>query len=98
MHPRRRGDGLTVPTLAAPAAQIVVRTFDMGGGVGAKDRQLAEAFPLLAVLGTNSDDTCARLQAGQALERVLLVACQSGLQASYLNQPIQVARLLSTAT
>lgn len=93
MHPRRRGDGLTIPTLAVPAAQLVVRTFDMGGGVGAKDRELAKASPLLAVLGTNSDHMHARLQAGQALEHVLLVACQHGLQASYLNQPVQVANL-----
>lgn len=93
MHPRRRGDGLTVPALAAPVAQFVIRTFDMGGGVGAKDRELAEASPLLAVLGTASDDPRDWVQAGQALQRVLLVACQHGLQASYLNQPIQVASL-----
>ncbi len=93
MHPRRRGDGLTIPALAAPLAQVVVRTFDLGGGVGAKDRQLAQASPLLAVLGTDSDDPLELLRAGQALQRVLLVACQDGLQASYLNQPIQVAAL-----
>lgn len=95
MHPRRRGDGLTIPALAAPVARLVVRTFDMGGGVGAKDRELAEASPLLAVLGTDGDQPRHWLRAGQALERVLLVACQNGLQASYLNQPIQVASLRS---
>jgi hypothetical protein len=93
MHPRRRGDGLSVPALAAPAAQLVVRTFDMGGGVGAKDRELAEASPLLAVLGTDSDHPRHWMLAGQALQRTLLVACGHGLQASYLNQPIQVASL-----
>jgi len=93
MHPRRRGDGLTVPALAGPVAQLVVRTFDMGGGVGAKDRELAELSPLLAVLGTDSDHPRDWVQAGQALQRVLLVACQHGLQASYLNQPIQIASL-----
>jgi hypothetical protein len=93
MHPRRRGDGLTVPTLAAPVARLVVRTFDMGGGVGAKDRELADASPLLAVLGTDGDQLGDWLLAGQALERVLLVACRHELQASYLNQPIQVASL-----
>ena len=93
MHPRRRGDGLTVPTLAAPIARVIVRTFDMGGGVGAKDRKMAEESPLLAVLGTDGDQARDWLLAGQALERVLLVACQNGLQASYLNQPIQVASL-----
>jgi hypothetical protein len=93
MHPRRRGDGLTVPALALPATQLVVRTFDMGGGVGAKDRDLTEASPLLAVLGTKGDDAHNWLCAGQALERVLLRACEQGLQASYLNQPVQVAPL-----
>jgi len=33
------------------------------------------------------------LAAGQALERILLAACDAGLQASYLNQPIQVEAL-----
>lgn len=95
MRPRRRGDGLTVPTLAAPVTRAVVRTFDMGVGVGTKDRKLAEASLLLAVLGTEGDQPRDWLLAGQALERVLLVACQNGLQASYLNQPIQVAALRS---
>lgn len=95
MHPRRRGDGLTIPSLAAPVAQFVVRSFDMGGGVGAKDRELAEASPLLAVLNTDGDHPGDWLLAGQALQRVLLVACQHGLQASYLNQPIQIAPLRS---
>jgi hypothetical protein len=93
MHPRRRGDGLTVPSLAAPVTQLVVRTFDLGGGVGAKDRELAEASPLLAVLCTEGAQPRDWLLAGQALERVLLVACRHGLQASYLNQPIQVVSL-----
>lgn len=93
MHPRREGDGLAVPGLVAPLARTVVRTFDMGAGVGARDRELADESPVLAVLGTGRDDPAAWLAAGQALERVLLTACRHGLQASYLNQPIQVASL-----
>ncbi len=93
MHPRRRGDGLTVPGIVAPIAQIVVRTFDMGNGVGAKDKQLADESPVLAVLGTASDNVADWLKAGQALEKVLLSAHSQGLQASYLNQPVQVASL-----
>lgn len=93
LHPRCRGDGLVVPLLAAPIAQLVVRIFDLGPAVGAKDRDLAAASPLLAVLGTDDDQPRDWLRAGQALERVLLVACHNGMQGSYLNQPIQVASL-----
>jgi len=93
MHPRRCGDGLTLPVLAIPVAQIVVRTFDMGHGVAAKDRQLADESPVLAMLSTAGDIPRDWLAAGQALQRLLLVGVQLGLQASYLNQPVQVATL-----
>ena len=93
MHPRRQGDGLSMPGLAVPIAQAVVRTFDMGHGVGAKDQELADASPLLAVLGTTADSPEHWLIAGQALQRVLLKASTLDLQASYLNQPVQVPAL-----
>ena len=93
MHPRRRGDGLTLPALAISVAQMVVRTFDMGHGVAAKDRQLADESPVLAVLNTVGDSPHDWLAAGQALQRLLLLGVQLGLQASYLNQPVQVATL-----
>ncbi|AHE97685.1 Acg family FMN-binding oxidoreductase [Thioalkalivibrio paradoxus] len=93
MRPPHDGDGLSVPPLVGVVAQAVVRTFDIGGGVGAKDRDIAEASPLLAVLGTEGDRTRDWLVAGQALQRVLLTARARDLQASYLNQPIQVGAL-----
>jgi hypothetical protein len=93
MHPRRRGDGLALPDLALPVAQAVVRTFDMGYGVAARDIQLADASPVLAVLGTPGDTLADWIAAGQALQRLLLTATQHGLQASFLNQPIEVASL-----
>lgn len=93
MHPYRAGDGLAMPALVAPVARLVVRTFDLGKRVGAKDRVLATSSPLLAVLGTNGDGPSDWLAAGQALQRVLLTGCGRGLQASYLNQPVQVATL-----
>jgi hypothetical protein len=93
MHPRRSGDGLALPGLVAPVAQMVVRTFDMGDGVAARDRQLADESPVLAVLGTARDAVRDWLAAGQALQRALLRACMHGLQASFLNQPVQVAPL-----
>ncbi len=93
MHPRRSGDGLTVPGLLATVAHTVVRRFDMGGGRAARDAELAEESPLLAVLGTPGDEIRDWLHAGQALQRVLLTAHGLGLEASYLNQPIQVPEL-----
>ncbi|MGM0907213.1 MAG: Acg family FMN-binding oxidoreductase [Pseudomonadota bacterium] len=93
MHPRRRGDGLTIPGIVRPIAKMVVRTFDMGNRVGAKDKQLADESPVLAVLGSTGDNVADWLATGQALEKVLLSAHSQGLQASYLNQPIQVSSL-----
>jgi len=93
MHPRSKSDGLTVPGLVVPVARAVVRMFNMGKSVGAKDHQLADESPVLAVLGTPGDSRADWLAAGQALQKVLLVAHVHGLQASYLNQPIQVASL-----
>lgn len=95
MHPRRRGDGLALPGLAVPLAQAVVRTFDMGNGVGARDRQLADASPVLAVLGTPTDALADWIVAGQALQRLLLTARLHGLQASFLNQPTEIEPLRS---
>lgn len=93
MRPRRQGDGLTTSALAAPVVRFVVRSFNMGGGIGAEDRELAETSPLLVVLSTDGDQLRDWLLAGQALQRILLIACQHGLQAAFLNQPIQVASL-----
>ncbi len=96
MRMRGRGDGLTVPTVFAPLARTVVRRFDLGARLGGHDRQLAEDAPRLLLLCTEGDRRVDWLRAGQALERVLLAACQLGLQASYLNQPIQVTSLRPT--
>ena len=93
MHPRRCGDGLAIPVHGAALAQAVVRTFDMGRGVAARDRELADGSPLLTVLGTRDDSELDWLVAGQALQRALLTGVTHGLQASFLNQPIQVSSL-----
>ena len=93
IRPRREGEGLGVPGPIAPFARAMVRTFDMGRRVGRHDGQLAEEAPRLLLLSTAGDERLDWLRAGEALERVLLAACQLGLQASYLNQPVQVAAL-----
>ena len=93
MHPRRPADGLSLPALAIPVAQMVVPIFNTGHGVVAKDRQLADESPVLAVPTTVGDSPRDWLAAGQALQRLLLLGVQLGLQASHLNQPVQVATL-----
>lgn len=90
-----KGDGLAVPALMAPMTRMVVRGFNMGAGIGASDRQLALDAPLFSVLGSGNDSKQDWLQCGQALQRVLLLATHHGLQASFLNQPIQVGPLRS---
>jgi Nitroreductase family len=74
-------------------APLVVRTFDMGAGQAASDEHLLADAPLLAVLGTLEDTVASWLRAGQALQRVLLTATALGLEASFLNQPIEVPTL-----
>lgn len=72
---------------------LVVRTFDRGDGQAAIDHQLATGSPGLLVLGTLGDETGDWLDAGQAMERVLLQATASGLSASFLNQPLEIPEL-----
>jgi hypothetical protein len=93
MHPRRAGDGLTMPDFALPLARMVVSAFDLGSRTGASDQELASSAPLLAVVTTDRDEPEAWLRAGQALQRVLLVAARHGVQAGHLNQPCQLPDL-----
>jgi hypothetical protein len=78
---------------ATPLAASAIRTFDLGDGLAARHLALAHGAPLLACIATTRDDRDAWLSAGQALERMLLVAAQAGFTASYLNQPIEVETL-----
>lgn len=93
IHPRWQGDGLSVSLPAVAISQYIVRTFDMGIHAGSRERKLVHESPLLAVLGTEYDTPRDWLVAGQALQRLLLTACWHNQQASYLNQPVQLALL-----
>ena len=79
--------------LTSSLAPLVVRTFDFGKGQAAKDQQLATGSPVLALLGTDANQTEDWLRAGLALERVVLLARSENVSASFLNQPIEVAEL-----
>ncbi|MEV6160208.1 hypothetical protein AB0L53_58725 [Nonomuraea sp. NPDC052129] len=49
-----------------------------------------EPNPQLAVLTTATDEPLDWLRAGQALQRVLLVAAKHAVSASFLNQPLDL--------
>jgi hypothetical protein len=100
MHPNRsraarglRGYGFGFGDLASVGGPLVVRTFDLGKSQAAKDRELAEHSPLLAVLGTEGDAPADWLVAGQAMQRVLLRARAHSLASSFLNQPVEVEEI-----
>jgi hypothetical protein len=100
VHPNRSlsrdgipGFALGMPNLISNVAPFAFRTFDLGKGRAAKDRQLALSSPSLAVLATVADEPLAWLAAGQALSRLLLRARIEGVFASFLNQPIEVESL-----
>ncbi|MBI4419891.1 MAG: nitroreductase [Gemmatimonadetes bacterium] len=100
MHGNRSGrrDGmpgyaLGLGEIMSAAAPLAIRTFDLGKGRAAKDKELALGSPLLAVLGTDGDAPADWLAAGQALEHILLRAAIEEVSASFLNQPIEVPDL-----
>jgi len=100
IHPNRShsrdgipGYGIGMGDLRSLTGPLVVRTFDLGRGRAARDRELAEGSPMLAVLSTGADNPASWLAAGQALQRVLLTACSVGLYASFLNQPVECPEL-----
>ncbi|MBI4663034.1 MAG: nitroreductase family protein [Verrucomicrobia bacterium] len=72
---------------------VIVRTFNVGEGQAAKDRDIAAHSPVLAVLGTDADTLRDWLAAGQALARVLLRARAAEVWASFLNQPIELPHM-----
>jgi hypothetical protein len=100
IHPNRSashdgmpGYALGLSSLTSSFAPMVVRTFDMGKGQAAKDRQLATGSPALAILDTDADAQTDWLTAGEAMDDVLLRARAGEIWASFLNQPIEVAEL-----
>ena len=75
--------------LVSQAEPLVVRTFDLGKGRAAKDREVALHSPMLAVLGTDRDSRMDWLKVGQALSAILLRARVEDVWASFLNQAVE---------
>lgn len=100
IHPlaSRTQDGMSIASfgqsdrLSMAAAQII-RRFDMGAGIAARDKQIASGSPVLAILSTETDIPMDWLRAGMALANILLEATASGIQSAFLNQPVEVPSL-----
>jgi nitroreductase len=82
-----------VGDLASHVGPLVIRTFDIGDGRAARDRELAMGSPALAVLWSEEDLPREWLHAGQALAAFLLSLDADGIAVSYLNQPIEIPEL-----
>jgi nitroreductase len=90
----RRRDGIPaekkdLPTALPLAATMILRRFDIGAGVAARERELATHSPMLTILGTDEDTPQAWLRAGEAMQDALLTATSLGISASFLNQAIE---------
>lgn len=87
------GYALGFGDVMSAAGPLVVRTFDIGRGVAARNQELVQGSPMLALLGTRRDTPADWLSAGEAVAHVLLRAQVDGVSASFLNQPIEVPDL-----
>lgn len=75
---------------AASLPRWLMRFKGNGQARGERDQELARRAPLLALLAAPGDTVCHWLMVGQGLQRVLLEGALAGLQASYLNQPLEL--------
>lgn len=87
----RHHDGVPLASLGPRSADVPSPVRDLAVDPADRARGTArfEDHPQLAVLATTEDSPRSWLVAGQALQRVLLVATQHGLAASLLNQLIE---------
>ena len=79
--------------IASSIGPFLIRTFDIGKGQAARDKELASGSPVLAVLGTDADEPLNWIQTGQSLMRILLQARARDVWTTYMNQPIEVPEL-----
>lgn len=92
LRPRWRGDGTPVATLGVIPARLGMRRGLVGRRIAARDAAFLLDAPGVAILSTPEEDTVGWLAAGQALQRMLLVAAADGVAAGFANGPCQDVR------
>jgi len=95
-HTQRRdglpGNVLGLNSIESALAPMLLRTFRWKDEErAAHDRELALGSPLLLALGTWHEEPLEWLAAGQALQHLLLAATAANLEASFLNQAVEVS-------
>lgn len=91
MHPRRRGDGLTVGMLTGAVTRPIVAHLDLGRSTAGKDEGITREAPLVGVLVTEGDGAADWIATGRALGHLLLVAAAQGVQAGTPTSPARSA-------
>ncbi len=88
-----RDDGVPASAggpMPEPQDHWVMRDFSAGTAATRVAGKDFEAEPLIAVLSSHLSGRTAEVQAGQALQRVLLTAAADGLAVSFLSQIVEV--------
>lgn len=91
-HPARDGIfgyAMGEDNVESHLAVMATRLLDRGSSQAVRDRDLVEASPLLAVIGTREDLPRDWVRAGEALDRTLLRATGEGLRVAFLNQAVE---------
>lgn len=85
------GFGMGFPTLISFVAPHMLRRFNMAKATKKKDEALLKkSTPLFAVISTKDDDRNSWLRAGEAYEKIALLAEREGLATAVWAAPIQI--------
>jgi hypothetical protein len=98
LRPEGAPDGITARSmgltgLKALFAPFVLRHFDLGSSQAARDQNLVEQAPLLAILSTTQEDPMSWVGAGVLTEEFLLTATALGLQMAFFDQVPELPQL-----
>lgn len=100
VHPNRKNSKDGIPgyafgmnDLISYAGPFFIGNLEWGDIQAARDRNLVKGSPVVAVLECTGNNPIDWLYTGMSLSRLLLTACNEGISASYLNQPIEVPDL-----
>lgn len=86
-----------LPAALAPAGPEVVREAGFGDKA-LRDYRRNRSSPLVTILATPGNDRADWMAAGQAMARVLLTATARGLDASFLNSPLELSETRALLT